>query len=201
VAWEWVPPVTAAASTTIVVGMTLWATSRTGRQGREHAETVARQTAEHTEALTRQAAEHAEKMAVEERTHKRLEAAYIEMLQMIGRAGHWAIRVYPLMDYDPPQPMPDLPSPDDQARVRALISAYGSAEVKRLFEEFGDLIHGIRIAADTITFAQTRSLGEMESEYRLKLDGELRPALTAKQLELADLVTVELSGSARSDVT
>ena len=83
------------------------------------------------------------------------------------------------MDYDPPQPLPDLPSPDEEVRVRALVSAYGSGKVRKLLGEFRDVMNSIRIAVDTVTFAQSRSLGEMESEYRIKLDGELRPALRA----------------------
>jgi hypothetical protein len=90
IAWEWVPAVSAATSTATVGGIGIWATFRAGREGREHAETLARQTAEHTE-----------HMAYDAREHKRKEEAYIEMLQVTGRAGHWASRVYPLMDSDP----------------------------------------------------------------------------------------------------
>lgn len=77
-----------------------------------------------------------------------------------------------------------------------LVSAYGSPEVSQLLGEFSDLIHSIRIAGDTITLARSRSLGEMESGHRIKLDRELRPALRAKHRELEERVAVELRGSA-----
>ncbi len=77
-AWEWVPPVSAATGTAIVGGIGIWATYRTGREDRKHAEALAKQTAEH-----------AEKMAVDAREHKHFEEAYIELLQMTARLGHW----------------------------------------------------------------------------------------------------------------
>lgn len=86
---------------------------------------------------------------IDARQHKRLEEAYIAMLQVAARAQHWATRVYPLMDCDPPAPLPELPSADEQVRVQALVSAYGSAEGQQLYGEFPNLIRSIRIAADT----------------------------------------------------
>lgn len=106
----------AAASTTIVVGMTLWATSRTGRQGRQNAEAVAKQTADHTEALVRQTAEHAETMAVDERQHKRLEESYVEMLQMVERAGQWVYPIYPSEGRETLRP--ELPGLYERVRSR-----------------------------------------------------------------------------------
>lgn len=180
VAWEWVPAVSAATSTTIVVGMTLWATSRTGREGRQHAETVARQTAEHAEA-----------MAADERTHKRLESAYVELLQMIEQAGHWADRLYPLMDTDPPRPLPEMPSVDEQIRVRALVDAYGSDEVRELLGQHSRIIHGLRVAAEIVA----TSKDETALKQRIAIGQELRPAEREKRAELRRVIATELRGS------
>lgn len=92
-AWEWLAPAAAVAGAA-VGGGTSWL--------------VARGTWKHSD-----------RMAVDARQQKRLEEAYIEMLQVAGRAYRWAGQVYPLMDYDPPQPLPDLPSPDEQVRAWA----------------------------------------------------------------------------------
>ena len=140
-------------------------------------------------------------MAVDARQHKRLEEAYIEMLQLVGRVHHWATRVYPLMETDPPQPEPDLPSPDEQVRVQALASAYGSAPVRVLFDEFRARVQDVTVAAETIAFAEAHSShshGEMAREYRIKLDGELRPAILAKRRELEAHVAEELRGRSGS---
>jgi predicted small integral membrane protein len=183
-AWDWVPAVSAATSTTIVVGMTLWATSRPGREGREHAETVARQTAEH-----------AEKMAADVRQHKRLESAYIELLQVIERAGNWAGLVCPVMDTNPPRPLPDLPSIDEQVRVRALVTAYGSVKVQELFDEYIGYINEMNVAQQIVAFAKSESDGRTQLEQREKIDRELRPAERQMRDELGEMIAMELRGA------
>jgi hypothetical protein len=158
VAWEWLAPAAAVAGAA-VGGGTTWLVARgTWR--------------------------HSERMAVDARKHKRLEEAYVELLQMAERAGHWADRLYPVMETDPPQPLPELPSPDEQVRVRPLVSAYGSAEVKQLFDEFIECIQKMLDAQRVIVVAQGHKAASMEGEHRLKIVSELRPAQQKKRREL-----------------
>ena len=53
-------------------------------------------------------------------------------------------------------------------------------------------IHGVTVAAETITFAEAHSHRAMARDNRIKLDGELRPAVLAKRRELEALVAEEL---------
>jgi hypothetical protein len=46
--------------------------------------------------------------------HKRLESAYVEMLQVVERAGTWASRLAMSVDVFPQRPLPNLPSADGQ---------------------------------------------------------------------------------------
>ena len=73
-------------------------------------------------------------MAREARTQERLANAYVDLLDMAERTGQWAQSVRPMMDTIPPQPVPPLPELSEQARVEALVGAFGSNEVRRLME-------------------------------------------------------------------
>ncbi len=117
-AWEWVPPVATAVGVGVVgvVGLTL--TWYSGKQGRDHAEKVAKDTFAHQRML-----------AGQERKQQRLENAYIELLDVAEQTGHWAQISYPLFDTHPPAPVPPLPTLEAQARVDALVKAFGSTEV------------------------------------------------------------------------
>src|SRR5690242_8922620 len=107
-------------------------------------------------------------MAYDARQQKRLEEAYIEMLQVTGRAVHWSNRVHPRMSIEP-KLLPDMPSPDEQTRVRALVGSYGSPEVRKLLGEFDDLIDAIRSVAERITSIRTHPLAEMKPDIHVEL--------------------------------
>jgi hypothetical protein len=57
----------------------------------------------------------------------------------------WAQAVRPLMDTDPPQPVPPLPDLAEQATVEARVGAFGSMAVRERMEEWRtvvrDMIH------------------------------------------------------------
>ena len=179
VAWEWVPAVSAASRTAIIGGIGIWATFRAGREGRKHAEALSKQTAEHTE-----------RMAFDERQHKRLGDAYEEMLQIVARAHYWGDQVCPIFDSD--EPLPDLPSEDDQFRVQALLAAYGSDEVQQQFAEFGNLLRSIRILAETVHHSRDVIDRRNNLNYRQQIDLELRPKLATRRRQLEKQVAAEL---------
>lgn len=98
--WEWV-------GLSVLGALGMFFTWLSGKQGRDHAERLA---------LIGN--EHAARMVREERTHQRLADTYVALLDMAERVGMWAQAVRPLMDTDPPQPVPPLPDLAEQATVR-----------------------------------------------------------------------------------
>jgi hypothetical protein len=69
---------------------------------------------------------HERLLAKEAREQQRLESAYVRMLAMTEQAGQWAQKLCPLMDTNPPQPVPaELPSLEEQAHTVALVQAFG----------------------------------------------------------------------------
>lgn len=183
-AWEWVAPVaTAAGASAGVLGTVL-----TARGGRRHAETIARETNAH-----------AERMARSERQQERLEAAYGELMRMAEATGHWASRVFPMMDTDPPQPVPALPSDEEQIRVRAAVRAYGSTEVNNLMDEYYAVVHTLNVSSLTVKIGEGMREGggsKIASDARIKILQDDRPAEVAKRRELAERVAAELRGDA-----
>jgi len=124
--WEWVGPVATAA-----VGIAgIFGTWLNGKQARDDAKQLAGQVLTHERTLAEDA-----------RKQQRLESAYIELLEMAERASQWAHIAYPLMDTNPPAPVPDLPSLDSQSHVEALVGAYGSDEALSLLKVWRDIIH------------------------------------------------------------
>ncbi len=133
-------------------------------------------------------------LAREERKQQRLSSAYIEILSLVHRIGYWASRVRPLMDTNPPQERPLLPSPEEQARMEALVTAFGSKEVRDLKTEWWKEIAEILLRDEDIAYWQKDggddSGGEQASWKALrkhqKAEPEMRRALgeqIAKELE------------------
>ncbi len=98
-AWEWVAPAATAAATTTVGVAGIFFTWLTGKQGRDHAETISNQRLTHERLLAKEA-----------REQERLENAYVELLRMAERAGQWAQMVYPVFQsgQPPSTPLPSL---------------------------------------------------------------------------------------------
>jgi hypothetical protein len=62
--------------------------------------------------------------------------AYVELLEVAEDVGHVVAVVFPLLDRDPPQPVPDLPTGERQGRARARVAAFGSPKVKAAAERW-----------------------------------------------------------------
>jgi hypothetical protein len=175
-AWEWVG--TAAAG---VAGM--FFTWLTGKQGRDHAETIASEKLEHDRLI-----------ATEARQQQRLENAYIELLDIGERVGQWAQMAYPLWDTNPPRRLPPLPSLAEQARSGALVNAFGSAEVLAKFEAWLEVVQKMLATGRLIDYEdagnQVREDGDPSP--RQVFDLELRPKEAETRRALQDQVAAEL---------
>ena len=129
-AWEWVAPVATATAATALGGAGIVFTWLTGKQGRDHAEAIFNQQLTHEQLLAKEA-----------REQQRLENAYVDLLDMAQRVGHWAQRAYPIMDTNPPQSVPPLPSLVEQAHTGALVNAFGSHGVLERMETWQSVVH------------------------------------------------------------
>ncbi|ROO60350.1 hypothetical protein EDC02_2213 [Micromonospora sp. Llam0] len=136
-AWEWVPVVTAGVASSIAVGGTLLG----ARMGHLHAERLANARLQHERVL-----------AADARRQQRLSEAYVELLDVVEGVGYWSAALYPMMDTDPPQELPPLPSLEKQVRVQALVTAYGSEAVRELHRDWTKSMVHIRAAAQTIRY-------------------------------------------------
>ncbi|QFS92294.1 hypothetical protein FIV07_16135 [Mycobacterium sp. THAF192] len=175
-AWEWVGPV--ATATVGIAG--IFGTWLNGKQGRDDARTLAGESLKHERLL-----------AKEEREHKRLENAYLELLGMAERAGLWASNVHPFMDTDPPQPVPPLPSLESQAHIRALISAFGSEQVKSAMANWVFVMKSMVTVAGEINLEDAEGIRESGENPRLTLD-KLRNAELEARKHLAETISAEL---------
>ncbi|MET9303559.1 hypothetical protein ABZX66_30030 [Micromonospora aurantiaca] len=184
-AWEWVGPVMTGA-VGISVGITgIVATYKTGKQGRQHAEVLARQQNEHDAAL-----------AKEQRDQQRRSEAYVELLTMVERVGQWASMVRPMLDTNPPRPVPPLPELSEQARSNALVGAYASPAVKERYQAWRKVVMEAIGAVEDIEFALANpDAGLSHIKPRRELDFKHRPAEGDARRALADQIAAELGGS------
>ena len=176
-AWEWVAPVATATAATALGGAGIVFTWLTGKQGRDHAEAIFNQQLTHEQLLAKEA-----------REQQRLENAYVDLLDMAERVGHWAQRAYPIMDTNPPQSVPPLPSLVEQAHTGALVNAFRSA---RGAGADGDLAK--RRPPDD-RYHQVIELEDrgINPTARRHFDLELRPQKRTTREALANQVAVEL---------
>jgi hypothetical protein len=72
----------------------------------------------------KQGRDHERLLAAEAREQQRLEKTYIDLLDMVQRAGQWVQFVYPMVDVG--QPQPALPTLEEQAHIEAVVGAFGS---------------------------------------------------------------------------
>ena len=94
-AWEWVPHVaTATVGVAGIVGT--WLTANRGLA-------------------------HERRLATEARQQQRLENAYVGLLDVAERVGHWAQLAWPVLDSDPPRPVPPRPWCAHSVRTRCSI--------------------------------------------------------------------------------
>lgn len=177
-AWEWLAPASAVAGA-FVGGGTTWLVSRGARK--------------HAEALADKNHAHAERMANQTRQQKRLEDAYVGMLQAVQTAGHWADSLLPIFDADSPQTVPELPSTEEQQRLHALVMAYGSDQVNTLINRYISIIADLQITHDRLVHVRSQpECGEDDRPFVQQLRVELLPAEKATRRELRQQVAGEL---------
>ncbi|MFV8233070.1 hypothetical protein [Mycolicibacterium fortuitum] len=176
-AWEWVAPV-ATASAGIAGILATWLT---GKQAREDAKQISRDTLEHQRLL-----------AKEERQQKRLESAYVKLLEMAEQTGLWATKVFPVTDTDPPQPVPPLPSLELQAHIRALINAFGSEAVASSMMNWLTVVRIMVSITDEIGLESVDfESGPADISLRARLE-KLRPEERQAREALAKKIATEL---------
>lgn len=177
-AWEWVAPAATAATAVALGGAGIFFTWLTGKQGRDHAETITRDQLDHERLLAREA-----------REQQRLENAYLELLKMAERAGQWAQMVYPVFQSGQPPNTP-LPSLEVQADTEALVNAFGSPEVRELLKTWRSVLTEMVLLAEQIEYEEAH--GTPSAISPRKTIHELRPKERDARRALADRVAVEL---------
>jgi 2-keto-4-pentenoate hydratase len=130
-----------------------------------------------------------------ERRQQRFADAYIELLEVLGHFGQWAQTVRPVADFGEPQH--PLPAPEQQARVRTLVAAYGSPEVKDLYENYQKVIGSVQTVDRKIGLAMQpqqvgTDLAKSEPDLWDKLH-QLRLAEREARSRLGTQVSLELS--------
>jgi hypothetical protein len=163
-AWEWVGPV--ATATAGVAGM--FFTWLTGKQSRDDARAIAKET----------------------RDQQRLENAYIELLDVAERVGHWAQMAFPIMDTNPPKPVPELPDLAQQARAEALIRAFGSDAVLGQMEAWRSVAQQMIVTGELIAMRGVDASVNLTA--RQKFAVELRPEERRARAALGEQVAIEL---------
>src|SRR3954447_8204415 len=168
-AWEWVAPVCTGA----VGALGILVTGLTARGGRRHAERIA------ADGMT-----HERELAEEARAQARLGDAYVDLLSIVTRTGHYADLVRPIFETNPSAPIPPLPPVEEQTRAEALVMAYGSRAVEELFEAWRQSVWQIIRADRTIGLALQMQAkpdhsGIDQLETWRRLEEELKPAQRA----------------------
>jgi hypothetical protein len=149
-----------------------------------------------TSALTsRGDRKHERLLAKEAREQQRLENAYVDLLDMAEQAGQWGQMVYPLMDTNPPKPVPiELPSLEEQVRTVALVRAFGSDEVLERMETWLDVVMKMITTVELIKWEEAEPATRQSDDEpiaRVTL-GELRTEERTTREALANQVAVEL---------
>jgi hypothetical protein len=162
------------------------------KQGRDHAESLARERFEHERKLARDALD-----------QERLADAYVRLLVMAERTGAWAQSVKPLMDTDPPQPVPPLPEIDAQAEVEAIVNAFGSGVIResldlwrRVVKDIISAVGLVDLERDAATKAYNADV-DFGQPYRKLM--ELRPRERTARDALSDQVALELGHRTKSN--
>jgi hypothetical protein len=95
---------------------------------------------------------HEQVMAREARIQERLDQAYIALGEYLSRFEDWARSVHPFLG---PVPAPDPLQPAERWRIEALVTAYGSEEVQRMLDRWGECARRIENADVVIRMADT----------------------------------------------
>ncbi len=129
---------------------------------------------------------HERRLATEARQQQRLENAYVDLLDVAERVGHWAQLAWPVRDTEPPQPVPEMPSLVEQAHTEALVRAFGSEKVLQRMKTWRGVLREMQALDNVIRLAP----GD-HHQARSGFD-ELRPQEKAAREALGDQVAVDL---------
>jgi len=185
-AWEWI-------GTSAVGGLGIFFTWLTDKQSRDQALQTLREQLGHERLQAREA-----------REQERLETAYVALLKMAERVGHWAQMVHPVAQSGE-LPATPLPSLEMQADTAALVNAYGTAAVRQRMETWEAVVRQMITQAELVDWEERDppKAGDprLERPYtnspRGALD-RLRPQEAETRRAFEDQVRVELSSLYRS---
>jgi hypothetical protein len=125
------------------------------------------------------------------RNQERLESTYTDLLVSTERISHWLAAVFPVLETG--QPIPEPPSPAEQARTEALVKAFGSNKIRELMEAWRGVVQQATTRVGLIPEVEQdrwRWHGIPE-DPRQKLE-ELRQQEREAREALADQAAVEL---------
>lgn len=180
--WAWVGTV----ATVAVATVGLFFSWLTGKQSRDHAET-----------LEKIRLQQAERAAHDARIHGRRADAYLEALRLSESTGLWAQAVRPMLDSVPPRTPPPLPDLNRQAATRAQLLAFGSREVQDLWGAWVLTVRVILMADAEIDYitSDDAPLDETQSRTGIwgRLEQEMRPAEREAREALARRINLELT--------
>jgi hypothetical protein len=197
VAWEWIGPTGSA-----VVGFVgavgavtgIYFTYRTGERSRQHTLAIAEAKNALDLRLASEKHEHEVMVVQQEREQQRRVEAYIEVLTKVEKLGYWASRIHPLKASE----HEDVPNDSilrGDARNSALLLAYGSDEVRELYNMWCRCITEVKDAIELIRMDhEAKEIGQM-NEVWSRLMERLRPDEENARSSLATRIAEELGGS------
>jgi hypothetical protein len=142
--------------------LTNWLGARRDKRRYDHEHAMAAEAHRHEQAMAadarlqesdmaRETHRHSQAIAAEARRQERLEQAYIELLGYLSRQLAWAKSVRPFWGQPPtPDPLPR----EEHWRIEALVTAYGSPQVRELLRQWGECAAKIEDADATIRMVE-----------------------------------------------
>jgi hypothetical protein len=136
---------------------------------------------------------HGQQLSHEQREQDRRATAYVDVLVSSERIRNWIWSIHPKSEIGT-FPAPDGPSADEQAKTKALLLAYGSEKVRRLFGGWDDAAQEAIGLAHQITFHKSRDDATEVTDLLERLHDKAKPAERAAREALAERINLELRG-------
>jgi hypothetical protein len=162
---------------------------------------VTRQGFEEARRLAIEARAHDREMAAEERRQERRADAYVELVEAVFRTqAYWQFRVQDanVVWTRPPSPPPEPPGTEKVMAIAAKVHAFGSPEVKGLFDKFTARVNRLQVEIEVWNAAKARVAagpsGALPEDQR-HISGAIRPSgdtLGELAVALQDRVHAEL---------
>lgn len=137
--------------------------------------------------------------AREEAIRTRRAEAYVQVLETVGRIGHWAERVRPGLDTVPLQPDPELPDLAQQAASQARLQVFGTQPVQELWRAWDKRVRAVDVAVRQIARADregaTGPAKLRAIQFVNDLEDVLRPAEQEARRVLGQQMNRELAES------